>query len=297
MPGSIGSVAPISTVLEPAERFEVDRVGAGLCRAVHRDSVADVLHDLRVRRVSAVVLSASRCLAHELPRTSRIVREFPGVPTLLLVGRHGGATPEELLAIGNCGVQHVVDVRTPGGWTRLREALAAGAVRDTDERALHQVMEDLTGAHNDTRRFIAALFAGYAAPRTIKVLASSLGVLPSTMVSRFYRSKLPAPKRYLVYAGLVRAARLLENPGLSIADVSNHLDHSSPQSFARHVRTYLGLSAGEFRRTYTGGMMMKRFREELVLPYRNRLCALSPVVRRVGRTPISPRSPATRIPS
>lgn len=274
------SIAPISTVVEPTERFEVDRVGAGLCRAVHRERVADVLRDLRVRRVSAVLLSASRCLADELSKTTRVVREFPGVPTLVLVGRHGGATPEELLAIGNCGVQHVVDVRTPAGWSKLRDVLAAGAVRDAEGHAIRQLADDLRDAHEDTRQFMAALFAGYAGPRTVKALAASLGVLASTMVSRFYRSGLPAPKLYLVYAGLVRAARLLENPGLSIADVANHLDHSSPQSFARHIRTYLGLSAREFRRVHTGATMMQKFREDLVLPHRQRLDALSPVAPR-----------------
>lgn len=271
------NIAPISTVVEPPERFEVDRAGAGLCRAVHRDRVADVLCDLRVRRISAVVLSASRCLASERAQTTRVVREFPGVPTLVLVGRHGGATPADLLAIGNCGVQHIVDIRTPVGWTKLRDVLAAGATQDADHRAMRQLAADLRDTHADTRRFIEALFAGYVGPRTVKTLASSLGVLASTMVSRFYRCGLPAPKVYLVYAGLIRAARLLENPGLSIADVANHLDHSSPQSFARHVRTYLGLTAGEFRRAHTGETMMRKFREDLVLPHLGRLGSLSPV--------------------
>jgi AraC-like DNA-binding protein len=282
--GSI--IAPIATVLEPAERFEVDRVGAGLCRTVHRESIADVLRDLRIRRMSAVLLSASRCLASELPRMLRVVREFPGVPTVVLVGRHGGASPEELLAIGNCGVQHIVDVRTPAGWTKLREALATGAVRNTEDRGMRELLLDLEHAHDDTRRFVRALFAGHPGPRTVKVLASSLGVLASTMVSRFYRSGLPAPKRYLAYAGLVRAARLLENPGFSIADVAVHLDHSSPQSFARHIRTYVGLTAGEFRRQHTGETMMRKFREDLVLPYRDRLDALSPVTRRTSAWPV-----------
>lgn len=275
--GSI--VAPVSTVLEPAERFEVDRLGEGLCRAVHRENVADVLRDLRVRRVSAVLVSVSRCLATELPRIRRVVREFPSVPTVVLVGRYAGATPEALLAIGNCGVHRVVDVRTPAGWTKLRDTLATNAVREAEDESLRGLMEDFRDAREDMQRFIRALFVGYTGLRTVKTLACSLGVLPSTMVSRFYRAGLPAPKRYLVYAGLVRAARLLENPGLSIADVAVHLDHSSPQSFARHVRTYLGLSAGEFRRTHTGRAMMQRFRDDLVLPYRDRIRALSPVGR------------------
>lgn len=273
-------IAPVTTVLEPGERAEVDRAGAGLYRTMHRESVAEVLLDLRVRRVSAVLLSASRCPPNELPRAMRVVREFPRIPAVVLVSRHGRATPSDLLALGNCGVQHLIDVRTPDGWGRLREKLATNTIHERDEYAKGELMRDLEGASPDTIKFFEALFAGYSGTRTVRDLAKALGALPSTMVSRFYRSGLPAPKRYLAWAGLVRAARLLENPGLSIADVSNHLDHSSPQSFARHVRTFLGVSAGEFRRSFTGSSMMRRFREELVIPYRAGLMSLSPLSRR-----------------
>ncbi len=273
-------IAPVATVLDPAERPEVDRAGAGLYRTVHRESMAEVLKDLRVRRVGAVIISASRCKPDELPRATRVVREFPRIPAVVLVSRHARATPSDLLALGNCGMQQLIDVRTPDGWGRLREMLAAGAIQERDDRAMKALLEDLEGAPPDMVRFIEALFVGYAGLRTVRDLANTLGVLPSTMVSRFYRAGLPAPKKYQACAGLVRAARLLENTGLSIADVSNHLDHSSPQSFARHVRTYLGISAGEFRRRFTGEAMMHRFREELIWPHRERLMKLSPLIMR-----------------
>ena len=273
-------IAPVSTVLDPGERAEVDRAGAGLYRTMHRNSVAEVLRDLRVRRVSAVLLSASRCPPSDLPRAMRVVREFPRIPAVVLVSRHAPAEPADLLALGNCGVQHLIDVRTPDGWGRLRQKLAVNTIHERDENAIGELMRDLEGALPDTVKFFEALFAGYSGTRTVRDLAKSLGVLPSTMVSRFYRSGLPAPKRYLAWAGLVRAARLLENPGLSIADVSNHLDHSSPQSFARHVRTFLGVSAGAFRKLFTGSTMMRRFREELVIPHREGLRNLSPLATR-----------------
>ena len=37
-----------------------------------------------------------------------------------------------------------------------------------------------------------------------------------------------------------------------MANVSNHLDYSSPQSFGRHVRTILRITAVEFRQRYDG---------------------------------------------
>ena len=86
-------------------------------------------------------------------------------------------------------------------------------------------------------------------------------------MSRFFRARLPAPKRYLAFARLVRAARLFENPGLSVAAVANALDYSSPQSFGRHVRTLLRLTAVQFRERYDGEGMLHRFRAELVAPY------------------------------
>jgi AraC-like DNA-binding protein len=98
-----------------------------------------------------------------------------------------------------------------------------------------------------------------------------------TLMSRFFRARLPAPKRYLSSSRLVRAARLLENEGLSVANVADHLDYSSPQSFGRHVRAQLGLTASEFRRRFDGEGMLHRFREELVLPHLSRLRTFSPL--------------------
>jgi AraC-like DNA-binding protein len=115
-----------------------------------------------------------------------------------------------------------------------------------------------------------------------------LNVLPSTLMSRFFRAHVPAPKRYLAFARLIRAARLFENPGLSISDVANHLDYSSPQSFGRHVRTLLNITAGEFRCTYDGERMLERFRRELVLPNIELLRELRPLAVRPGMRLVPP---------
>jgi AraC-like DNA-binding protein len=96
-------------------------------------------------------------------------------------------------------------------------------------------------------------------------------------MSRFFRAGLPAPKRYLAMARLVRAAHLFENHGFSVANVANHLEYSSPQSFGRHVRTLLHVTAVEFRDRYDGAGMLDRFREELVIPHVAALRRLSPL--------------------
>ena len=49
----------IATMLTPSERVRVDAAGEGSYQAVHRDSVAEVVQDLKTNRVSAVVVSVT----------------------------------------------------------------------------------------------------------------------------------------------------------------------------------------------------------------------------------------------
>ena len=273
--------SPVLTVLDPDERARVDAAGAGLYRAVHCESVADVLEDLKRRRVSAVLLSVVRCARDGEHRTAALVREFPSVPTVALLG-NTPTSAEALMRLGNAGVTRLVDVRLPSGWSRLRQLLASHAPREVDQMALEAIRAELGGGTPDCWVFFEALFTASDRVGTIRELALRAGVLPSTLMSRFFRANLPAPKRYLSFARLLRAARLFENTGHSIADVANALEYSSPQSFGRHVHTLLGLTAGEFRAQYGSAQMLERLLDDLVRPYRPQLRALRPLVVRPG---------------
>lgn len=267
VPAVLSAVLPaVTTMLDPGERARVDAAGVGLYRAYHRESLDDILRDLRERPIGAVLLSVARCVERDAARLATMVREFPRVPAVALLSQLEQQTPRAVLALGRSGVRTLVDVRQPTGWRELRTVLLEGRADDIQRLALAALATDLPDAHEECRRFFETLFRP-GSIATVRVLARALGILPSTMMSRFFRARLPAPKRYLAMARLVRAARLLENAGLSVANVSNHLDYSSPQSFGRHVRTMLGLTAVEFRQRYDGEGMLRRFREDLVIPH------------------------------
>ncbi len=261
-------VTSISTILTPAERLRVDAAGEGLYQALHRDSVDDVIRDLKERGAAAVLMSVTRCEQHEATlRVASMVREFPGVPTVALLTRLEEQTPQTVLTLGRSGIQRLVDVRQPTGWRELRSVLLAARSSDIERLALMQLAVDLSSVPPDCWQFFDMLFHCPVKVSTVRVLAERLQVLPSTLMSRFFRARLPAPKRYLAMARLTRAASLFENSGLSVANVANHLDYSSPQSFGRHIRTILRITAVEFRQRYDGEGMLHRFREELVLPF------------------------------
>jgi AraC-like DNA-binding protein len=275
-------IAPVSTMIEPVERQRVDAAGAGLYRTIHRDCISEVLRDLKERRISAVIVSVGRCVREEPAQMAAVVRAFPRIPTLALLSSAGDTNAEAVLALGNCGIRTIVDVREPDGWARLRALLGREATKDVDRIVMATLRNDLRGVPDDCWRFFEALFSPEYRVATVRQLARTMNVLPSTLMSRFFRAQVPAPKRYLAFARLIRAARLFENPGLSISDVANHLNYSSPQSFGRHVRTLLSITAGEFRCTYDGERMLERFRRELIIPNLDVLRTLRPLAVRPG---------------
>jgi hypothetical protein len=81
---------------------------------------------------------------------------------------------------------------------------------------------------------------------------------------------------------LVYAAALLEAPGFSIADVAHQLEYSSPQSFGRHLRNALGMTAAEFRRRYPFRQALKDFITRLIVPFRPAFRSFHPLDHGVG---------------
>lgn len=272
------SVPPITTMLTREERQRLDAAGTGLFLTTHRDTIDEVLRDLRNHQARAVIVSTAFCqYATEVTRVARVVREFPQIPTVALISQLDRGTARTVLTLGQCGIRTLVDIREPGGWHELRNLLLSEHSLELRQQAVVLISADLIEAPVGSRRYFEVLFA--VAPRTgtIRELAAGLQVLPSTLMSRFFRAHLPPPKRFLAYARLMFAARMFENPGLSLASVAARLDYSSAQSFGRHIRSVLGLPALEFRETYDGAGMLQRLRDDLVLRYLSKWRSFDPL--------------------
>lgn len=296
------STPPVTTMLTPDEQNRLDAAGVGLFEVTHRESVDEVLRDLRLLRARAVVVSTAFCqYGEDMTRVAKVVREFPQVPTVALISRLDRGTARAVLTLGQCGIRTLVDVREPSGWRELRDLLLNEHSSELRQLAVAHIASDLITAPAGTRRFFEVLFA--VAPRTgtIRELSAGLQVLPSTLMSRFHRAMLPAPKRILAYARLVFAARMFENPGISMATVALRLDYSSSQSFGRHIRITLGLTGKQFRERYDGRGMLQRFRDDLIAAYASQWLAFDPLAtgRGAWRRPslVIPESPKSLSPA
>ncbi|HVM42275.1 MAG TPA: helix-turn-helix transcriptional regulator [Gemmatimonadales bacterium] len=273
--------ATVATVLLPDERARVEAAGQDCFVALHGDSLDDAIRQVRRHPVDAVFLSVHRCDDAAFPRVAQFVREFPQVPAVALISRLDYEAPRRVLGLGASGVRAVVDVSVPAGWGRLRDLLHEPS-SPVAARVMGALDRDISGVPPDCRLFFEVVVRRAPELRTVKRLAGALRVVPSSLMSRFYRFDLPSPKTYLAHARLLHAAYLFRNGGLSIADIANRLDYSSPQSFGRHLRTLLGVTAGEFRRRLPFDAALDRFRERLVTPYRDRLLAFHPLGARPG---------------
>jgi AraC-like DNA-binding protein len=257
----------VAAVLLPAERLRVDAAGNGCFAVVHRDSIPDAVRVVRERPVDAVLVSVHRCGPDQMEAVGHLVREFPGIPTVALLSQHDPGSTEALLRLGATGVRQVVDVTSPTGWSRLRLVVGQPATRAVS-RIQGPILRALEDAPPDSRLFVEALIRLAPDTPTVTALADRLYVRPSTLMSRFARAGLPSPKNYLAAIRLLHAAHLFEISGLSVADVAYRLEYSSPQSFGRHLRAMLGVTALEFRKRFPFPAALERFVELMIEPYR-----------------------------
>ncbi|HEY0932092.1 MAG TPA: helix-turn-helix domain-containing protein [Gemmatimonas sp.] len=267
----------VLTFLTPAERSRVDAAGQGCYTTMHREDLEQVLVDLRSRPVSAIIVSVARYQQQHASHMARLVREFPRVPAVALLTANEARTTQALLSLGHQGVRTLVDARDPAGWRDLRQFVAREIPGSIESIAMQRMRRELEPMRPACLAFFDALFTVPTTLTTVRELARLLGVMPTTFMSRFFRHGLPAPKKYLALARLVRAAALMENPGYSITQVALLLEYSSPQSFSRHVQGMLDCGAATFRRRYSGESMLQEMCERVVIPYRDALRTFDPI--------------------
>jgi AraC-like DNA-binding protein len=264
------------------ERIRVDVAADGVFEVVHRSSVEELTEDVRVEQVDAVIVSVARYDTGSTARMAAMVREFPTIPTFALLTDVQRSTPHSVLELGRVGVRTLIDARSPSGWSALRELLTHERSSDVQRQMLGALNLDLGGVAPDCWKFFELLFTHKPYIVNVRQMGRYLNVLPGTLMSRFYRAKLPSPKHYIDVGRLVRAARLLENAGLSVTNVARKLDYSSPQAFSRHVRCVLGMSPVRFREVHDGETMLRKFREELILPHLPTLRGFRPATAQPG---------------
>ncbi len=276
--GACAAPPAVATWLAPDERLRVDAAGQDAFVATHFDDLAGLAHALGTRPFGAVLVSVALLARADRSTGEHLVQLLRAAPTLLAAALVSQPVPlAVVLALGRAGVRAVVDVQRPDGWPALRTTMAGAARPEVAHLAARLLAPALAALTADVRRFVTALFDAPPGVVTVRDLARGLGVLPTTLMSRFFRAALPPPKRYLAFARLARAAHLLHTPAWTVAAVADHLEYSSAQGFSRHLHLLLGVRPAEFRRRYDAAAMLARFDAELLAPHHDVLRTFWPI--------------------
>jgi AraC-like DNA-binding protein len=229
----------------------------------HLDSVSEALH--RVREMPTCTLLVSPLALHD--NEIALLRKAP-VTRIVTVLDDFERDPALLLSLGACGVREAFDLQSCEGWNRLRKLVAEGS-DPIAARVAALFIQHLEGAAPGTKRFFMRLVTVARTTRTVQVLAEQLGIVPSTLMSRFHRASLPSPKTFLSATRLVLAKVLLEEPRVSVSSVAVQLQYSSTQAFSRHVQWMLGISTCEFRKNVSLNQVATLFVDNLVVRYQS----------------------------
>jgi AraC-like DNA-binding protein len=268
--------ATVVTVLEARMRTSVDGATDSTFTNVHVDSVAEAFMAVKEHAPRALLLSTAVVQQQALSEIARLVMKNPGVLPVAVACSDGPVPGELLLSLGACGVRRFLDLNGRGGWEGLRGLLDGGG-GETEAVILRTLLPQLREASDESRHFFAALVRRAPSTVTVRALAKVLGISASTLMSRFFRASIPSPKSYLSMTRLLYAAAFFERKAISIADVANSLNFSSPQSFGRHVRLILGLTAGEFRRDLSLPEALDHYVARLIVPHRDVFRSFNPL--------------------
>ena len=268
--------ATVVTILEARMRTSVDGATDSTFTNVHVDSVAEAVMAVREHSPRALLLSTALVQQQGLSEIARLVTKNPGVMPVAVAFSDDAVPGELLLSLGACGVRRFLDLNGRGGWESLRGLLDGGG-GETEAVILRALLPQLEEASDESRHFFAALVRTAPSTGTVRALARVLGIRASTLMSRFFRASIPSPKSYLSMTRLLYAAAYFETNAISIADVANSLNFSSPQSFGRHVRMVVGLTAGEFRRELSLAAALDHYVARLIVPHRDAFRSFNPL--------------------
>jgi len=266
----------VVTIIDPSIRSNVDQAAEESFDRIHTATIAEAARVVRERAPRAILLSPVIASSDSLEALARLVAKNPVVTPIAILGAVDEVPTIELLGLGACGVRRLLDLSNRSAWDELR-GLLDNSGGDAGARILAGLMPLLELATEETQRFFVDLVHEAPHTTTVRKLAKVFRLSASTLMSRFFRAELPAPKAYLAATRLLYAAALFETSALSIVDVANALDFSSPQSFGRHVRKVLGLTAGEFRDQLPLNACLEHFRSRLLLPYQDVLRTFRPI--------------------
>jgi AraC-like DNA-binding protein len=188
-----------------------------------------------------------------------LLERFPSA-TVIAASDFSDGRYRDILTLGSWGVAEVVHMdeeMAPEALSRRLNIARAQPLREILEGDMAFVLSDRGRAIMDAA--IDVVSAG-GHPRD---LAAALDLSTSTLLRWCTRSRLPTPRRLLVWMRLLLASALLDSPGHNVLSVATACGYSSDQALRRALRTVTPLTPSELRDEGALKTISRGFVEEL----------------------------------
>lgn len=242
---------------------------------LHADDVARAQVAIRSHCPQFLLFSPCPASSDRQADVTRLVRSAPPTVPVAVLCDQAKTTPGMLLELGACGVQRVVDLADREGWGKLRQ-IVNHPNSEVATKILAAISAELGQTTTELRTFFDVVVRDGPSTPTVRRVAGRLSITPSSLVSRFVRSGLPSPKRYLVASRLLYVAALFDQREMTVGNAAYRLNYASPQSLGRHLRIERGITPGEFRERCSFVAELDRFISSLVRPYNVTLHRFNP---------------------
>jgi len=275
LPSAPNNHALVVTVLEPELQANVRLAANPDSRIFHATSLSDAYSATRQSTFGLFLISPTLVAVTEEERLKILLAHRAGFRTAGVVREQAPATEAGLSTLDSCGIRTVLDLSTKEDWKLLRSLVVEPFNTNANTIATH-LRPALEVCSGDMRQLILRLLREAPTVRTVRAFSKRIGVSSDTLATRFFTARLPSVKSYLAAFRLLYATALLENRELSLARVSCLLEYSSPQSFSRHIKVALGISATDLREHYGFSGLLQNVIDGLFLRYRVELTLFMP---------------------
>lgn len=168
-------------------------------------------------------------------------RRFPSV-VLLPYTHFAGRPVQDVLQLAALGVRRVVCRDEDDGAPRFR-AILREALSDACATRIAAELEDVLSP--ELSAFLSQVVSSAGAPVCPDQVARVHFCHPKTLRQRLRAANLPPTNKLIIWARMLHAACLLEDPGRSVESVAQALDFPSPSALHKQMRRYVGLAPRE----------------------------------------------------
>lgn len=271
----------VATFLTLPQENRIHQAVATQTEVVKAHSWRELKAIVRSKPIAVVVLNPAASGMENIASVADMLLKFPLLPMIAYI-EVDPASIRLLVQLSRRGLENVILQDFDDSPQQVRSTIEKVATNPFAERVLRTLRPRLGTLPDSITTVVEDLFKAPHRYANVGDLARNSGTSVVSLYREFDRANLGSPKKLIMAAKLLRAARYLRNPGHSVAEVAEKLGHTQTRIFVRHAQAVLGINPSRMRRGITFDALASHVLEWLTAKDSSQLNA-SKNIRQLGK--------------